>query len=441
MPFLDGNKGQTQLNTLLSFKLRIKMEKPVVKLERGHHRNTDVVFIRFYYNAMVAALLKPIGATYSQTNKCWYVPIAVFNYKDFKRRLENEITIIYTPKTKIKRKKQTLPKENVQSNLAKKLNTPSPPEELPAMRKNVFKPIRTQPTTRKHRNITRLPEGYEEKLLIKRYSESTIRTYSAYMKDFVQYFKNKDLTDISVDDINNYLLNLIIKNKISASQQNQRINAIKFYYEKVLGLEKQCYNIERPRKAKILPKVISEDEVIRILRAAENIKHKSILATIYSGGLRRSEVINLRKQDLFFEKYIMFIRGGKGKKDRTTLLSETLTVVLNAYLLEYKPNYWLFESPGRGKYSATSVARILYNACQKAGIEKKVTPHMLRHSFATHLLEQGVDLRYIQTLLGHDSSITTEIYTHVSNRSLAKIKSPLDTIIQQNTGVHRPLKE
>lgn len=196
----------------------------------------------------------------------------------------------------------------------------------------------------------------------------------------------------------------------------------------VLGLEKQFYAIERPKKCRTLPKIVSEEEIIRIIQAASNIKHKAIIATIYSAGLRRSELIDLRKQDISFDRKIISIRGAKGKKDRTSMLSETLFVMLIKYLEEYKPNYWLFEGPSRKQYSATSIAKVIAKASTEAGLNMRVTPHILRHSFATHLHEHGTDILHIQKLLGHDSSKTTEIYTHISKKSLGKIKSPLDNI-------------
>ena len=167
------------------------------------------------------------------------------------------------------------------------------------------------------------------------------------------------------------------------------------------------------------------------MKSLENIKHKALIGTIYSSGLRRSELINLRKQDVVFENRMLIIRGSKGKKDRTSVLSDSLAIVLKKYLEIHAPNYWLFEGPQRKQYSATSISKILDRAAQKAGIEKKVTPHMLRHSFATHLLEQGIDIRYIQPILGHSSTKTTEIYTHVSKKSLGNIKSPLDVILKR----------
>jgi len=245
----------------------------------------------------------------------------------------------------------------------------------------------------------------------------------------MEEFNGRDLDSITTKEINDYILKLIRTKGISPSQQNQRINAIKFYYEKVAGLDKQLYFLERPKKSRDLPKVLSEEEVLAILESIPNLKHRSIIATIYSAGLRRSELINLRKQDVFFDRKIIFIRGAKGKKDRTSVLADSLAIALKRYLDEYKPNYWLFEGVNRNQYSSTSIAKILQRGARKVGIEKKVTPHMLRHSFATHLLEHGVDIRYIQTILGHGSSKTTEIYTHVSKKSLAQIRSPLDTIL------------
>jgi site-specific recombinase XerD len=276
-----------------------------------------------------------------------------------------------------------------------------------------------------------IPSGYLEKLEQRRYSKNTIRAYVAYIRDFATTFQGRDLAQIKKEEINRYILGLIRNRGISPSQQNQRINAIKFYYEKVLGRERQYYDIERPRKIMTLPKILTEDEVLAILRCTTNLKHKAILGTIYSAGLRRSELINLRKQDILFDKELIFIRGGKGMHDRMLALSESISIVLKKYLGIYKPNYWLFEGPERKQYSPSSISRILYNSARKAGIERRITPHMLRHSFATHLHEQGADIRYIQLVLGHASSKTTDIYTHVSKRSLANVKSPLDTILKR----------
>lgn len=272
---------------------------------------------------------------------------------------------------------------------------------------------------------TRLKK-YKDLLIQKRYSQNTQNIYYSYFKDFCNYFQNENLENITTDQINSYILDHIKSKNISISQQNQRINAIKFYYEKVLGREKQYYELHRPKKEHKLPKVLSKTEVKRIFDVTKNLKHKCILMLLYSAGLRRSELLNLDPTDIDSKRMIIRINGSKGKKDRISLLSDNLLNLLRQYYKEYRPQKYLFEGQNGGKYSPTSVANILKNVAIKAGIRKNVTPHMLRHSFATHLLEQGTDLRYIQELLGHNSSKTTEIYTHVSKKAIDKIKNPID---------------
>lgn len=279
-----------------------------------------------------------------------------------------------------------------------------------------------------HGTGTVLPEGYMEKLERMRYSRNTIKVYSHYMKDFMIHFHDRELHTITPGEINRYLLYLIRRRKISSSQQNQRINAIKFYYEKVLGRKKQYYHLNRPRKEKKLPKILTVEEVEQILKHCNNLKHKCILMTLYSGGLRRSELINLKITDIDSRRMLIRITDSKGNKSRYTLLSEILLKLLRDYFRFYKPEYWLFEGQGGGQYSATSIENIFKNALHKAKISKHATPHTLRHSFATHLLEQGISIRYIQELMGHSSIKTTEIYTHVSSRQLSKIKNPLDNL-------------
>lgn len=269
-------------------------------------------------------------------------------------------------------------------------------------------------------------DKYRKLLIQKRYSDNTIKTYCNYFKDFCVFFENSKLENISTTQINTYILTLIQQKNISTSQQNQRINAIKFYFEKVLGREKQYYELHRPRKENKLPKVLSKNEVKTIFASTDNIKHKCILMLIYSAGLRRSELLNLKPADIDSERMLIHILGAKGNKDRNSLLSDNLLKLLREYYRKYRPLEYLFEGQDGGKYSPTSVANILKKASFKAGIRKNVTPHMLRHSFATHLLEQGTDLRYIQELLGHESSKTTEIYTHVSKKAIDKIKNPVD---------------
>ncbi len=273
-------------------------------------------------------------------------------------------------------------------------------------------------------------EAYSNLLTQKRYSPNTQKTYMGYFSDFRRYFRFKDIYHIGKDEINRYILDLIQTNNISPSQQNQRINAIKFYYEKVLGREKEYYNIQRPKKEYHLPKVLSKKEIKCMIQSCENLKHKCILMILYSAGLRRSELLDLQIDDIDSKRMLILIKGAKGNKDRITLLSERLLSMLRDYYKKYKPEKYLFEGQRGNKYSASSVANILKHATLKAGIRKNVTPHMLRHSFATHLLEQGTDLRYIQELLGHNSSKTTEIYTHISKKTITNIQNPMDDMFE-----------
>jgi len=274
-----------------------------------------------------------------------------------------------------------------------------------------------------------LPEQYKAKLTQKRYSENTIKTYTKYFEDFINYFSNKELANIKTDEINAYILELIESKNISSSQQNQRINAIKFYYEKVLKQEKQYYSIERPNKEFRLPDILSKAEIKLIFENTTNLKHKCILEIIYSAGLRRGEVLSLKPVDIDSKRMRIKVRGGKGKKDRYTLLSKAVLNDLRSYFKAYKPKVWLFEGLNNGQYSATSVAKVLKKYATKAGIKKRVHVHMLRHSFATHLLEQGTNLRIIQELLGHEDIKTTEIYTHISSLEIDKVINPIDEIL------------
>lgn len=189
------------------------------------------------------------------------------------------------------------------------------------------------------------------------------------------------------------------------------------------------YEIKRPHKDKKLPVVLSKEEVAKILSSIDNIKHKAILMIIYSAGLRVGEVVKLKVEDVDSNRMLVHVKGAKGRKDRYTLLSKTALEILREYWRKYKPAKWLFEGARDGRYLSTrTVEKLLTHACEKAGIKKEVSVHTLRHSFATHLLESGTDLRYIQELLGHANSKTTEIYTHVSTKSLGKIQSPLDSL-------------
>jgi integrase/recombinase XerD len=386
------------------------MRKERIELVPGYLNQDLVLKIYFRFNLEIKELIKSLpGRKWSQEFHYWYISKQNFDLAIFIRKLEAYAEIDFSALEAFDQGEYT-PIHDLES---------LPEKEDPIKR---FEENHQRPRIQ-------LPPEYLEKLIRKRYSLNTIKTYTTYMKSFIKEFKDRELDTIATQEINDYILKLIRTKGISPSQQNQIINSIKFYYEKVAGLDKQLYCLERPKKSRELPKVLSEQEVLAILNSIQNMKHKSIIATIYSAGLRRSELINLRKQDIYFDRKLIFIKGAKGKKDRNSVLSDYAAKILKEYLEEFKPNYWLFEGVNRNRYSATSIVKVLKRGAFKAGIERNITPHMLRHSFATHLHEQGTDIRFIQILLGHDSSKTTEIYTHVSKSSLAKIKSPLDTIL------------
>lgn len=267
-----------------------------------------------------------------------------------------------------------------------------------------------------------------EKLSLRGYAANTAKTYLEQFKLFLKYYPTGAPQDLGEMEITNYLLYLIDRKKISKSTQNQAINAIKFYYERVLGQQRKVYKLERPLKEKKLPVVLSEGEVISIFASITNLKHSLMLMLIYSAGLRRSELINLRVGDLDADRHVVFIRGGKGRKDRQSLLAKSLEPLIHQYLADYKPRKWLFEGEQGEQDSATSLKQTFKRALVKSGVRKNAHLHTLRHSFATHLLESGASTRYIQVLLGHESSKTTEIYTQVTKFSLNKIQSPLDRL-------------
>jgi integrase/recombinase XerD len=243
------------------------------------------------------------------------------------------------------------------------------------------------------------------------------------------FYRDKAVAAINNEDVIVYNNEHILKNKLSASYQNQVINAIKLFFQTIRDTKMLVDKIHRPKRAKVLPNVLSKEEIKLILNAHSNIKHKMMLSLIYSCGLRRSELLNLKPADIDSNRNIVLLKNAKGKKDRIAPLSPKILEMLREYYVLCKPKIWLFEGQNIGEqYSEYSLQSVLKQALQKTGIAKPVTLHWLRHSYATHLLESGTDLLYIQELLGHNSSKTTEIYTHVSTKSIQQIKSPFDDL-------------
>ena len=198
-------------------------------------------------------------------------------------------------------------------------------------------------------------------------------------------------------------------------------------------MPREYYDIQRPKRANQLPNTLSVEEVYKLINSPTNLKHKAILYTVYAAGLRMSELLNLRVKDIRSKEAYIFIKGAKGKKDRHTVLADNLLKLLRKYYKKYRPSYWLFEGQDGGKYSSSSVQSIFRRAQKVSGANPWSTPHTLRHSFATHLLENGENLRNIQVLLGHESSKTTEVYTHVVGVNNRKVKNPLDIMMQNTT--------
>ena len=362
--------------------------------------------LHFVYNTEIIIRMKELQAVYLPALKAWALPYTPGLFHTLLMKFKGLAWIDFTAIN-------TSPKSITSKAIA--------PRITKAVEKTIW------PASHKYAMF-----AYADKLKARRYSENTFRTYGTYFKLFLKAHIHIDPENISDQDIKHFLLSVVTENNYASKTQNQIINAIKFYYEQVLELEKKEYWIERPRKEAKLPRIISEEDVVRLISAANNTKHQCVIAMLYSAGLRRSELLNLKIADVDLDRMQVFVRGGKGKKDRVTLLSVRLAAALENYYAQYKPIHWMFEGRSQSQYSSTSLSKLINRARLKAGIKKTVTPHILRHSFATHLLDKGVDIRYIQELLGHSSVSTTEIYTHVSKKDLQLIKSPLDRIFDDH---------
>lgn len=272
-------------------------------------------------------------------------------------------------------------------------------------------------------------ETFKRWLQSKRYSENTINTYVEALKVFLDFNDGKGLNEISNNDFILFNTEYILKRKLSSSYQNQVVNAIKLFFSIVKDKKLELEKLHRPRRDHKLPNVLSKEEVKDILACSVNIKHKAMLSLLYSAGLRCGELLNLKPNDIDSKRMLIIIREAKGKKDRVVTLSDKVLQLLKEYYKIFRPKVWLFEGQRpTEQYSERSLQLVLKQAIKRAKINKPVSLHWLRHSYATHLLESGTDLRYIQELLGHKSSRTTEIYTHVSTRNIQNIKSPFDDL-------------
>ncbi|HVM88561.1 MAG TPA: site-specific integrase [Puia sp.] len=382
------------------------------------HGGEERLAINFQYDHRLNHVIKKLPAVkWSQTYKSWHLPLTRQAYSQLQSALKENATLDTGQlKTYLQKKKEVGIVNTVTQNHAA--------VEIPAA---------TTAWKLSKENLAALKELVEE-LKLKAYSTSTIRTYRNEFMQLLQLLKNKPVYELEPGDIRRYMIYAMEKEHIKENTAHSRLNALKFYFEQVLKREKFFYEIPRPKKQIILPKVLGEAEVARMFAAVKNLKHKAILFTAYSSGLRVSEVVNLKLNDVDSSRMLLFVQRAKGKKDRYVNLSILLLDILRAYLrgLPSRPKIYLFEGEQTGTaYSVRSAQEIFQQAKEKAGIAKPLGFHSLRHSFATHVLEKGVDIRYIKDILGHFSIKTTERYLHVSRKTLVNITSPLDDMWQK----------
>lgn len=373
-----------------------------ITIEHALHNSRMKLFLKFDYDRETIELVKKMAdAKWSHTHKSWYMSYYNGAISHIKNNLgSNGITL------KMLNEYDDVIKP-------KPIDSKKPSDALPDLDKVQKEKIKK----------------FKLWMQSKRYSENTIGTYLDSIQTFLRYYAIKNLSEINNEDLINFNIEYIIANNYSASYQNQIVNAVKLFFRSIENKQLQPELIHRPKTQKQLPNVLSKEEIKLILNAHGNIKHKAMLSLIYSCGLRRSELLNLTLNDIDSKRGLVIIRQAKGRKDRMAPLSEKILSLLRDYYIAYKPTKWLFEGQGgKGQYDERSLASVLIQALRKSKITKPVTLHWLRHSYATHLLENGTDLRYIQEILGHSSSRTTEIYTHVSNKSLQKIVSPFDSL-------------
>jgi site-specific recombinase XerD len=274
-------------------------------------------------------------------------------------------------------------------------------------------------------------DAFTDQLLATNRSASTIKAYSHAMISFLRFTGYRDPATIERGEIVRYLGKMMLEG-LSPSTANNCVNALNIYYSEVLCIPHFELELPRPKKDFKLPVVITQDECIAIFNQIINPKHKMVIMLAYGTGLRRGELVSLKWEDVLFDEYKIHVRSGKGKKDRLVMLPYSIVAALLSYRELYKSSYYVFEGQYRGEpYSAGSVANVMRRAVQAAGLEKKATVHTLRHAFATHLLEAGTDLRFIQALLGHSNIKTTTIYTHLTKKGVDKIQSPLDRLMDE----------
>lgn len=378
--------------------------RPQITLENVKHQQQEVILVRFLYNQAINDRLKELfPARWSKSLACWIIAKDEFSLGRFFEGLKDLAYIDY-------------------SALKKQQNVWFPTD----VRKDYSaSKIRSKVPGPTQANI----DAFKIWLQQKRYGSSTIKAYVHHLEIFFGYFADKTPEELGTSDIAQFNNDFILKNGLSYTFQNQTISALKKFYSVVYRRDLAAENLERPRKSFTLPKVMSKKELQRFFESIKNIKHKMAFETIYAFGLRRSELLNLKLEHIDTKRGMLSVINAKGKKDRSLPISKRWLEKVRSYYATYKPKIFLIEGQHEGhSIAASSLQQVFENTLKKSNITKPYTIHCLRHSFATHLLENGTDLRYIQELLGHKSSKTTEIYTHVSNESLKNIKNPFDDL-------------
>jgi len=396
---------------------------PTVELKGIFHKKKEWIGLQFEKNHRVQNIIKTLPEwRYSDTNKMWLVPFSKESCSLVINKLQPLAKIETAPL-----KEYLLHKKNVitQTQIVK---------QLPHQQQMQLQAAVLPDDTRIHAVNKPILRKIQQHLQLKGYSISTRRTYLNEIAQFLQTIKANPAADFTPQRIMDYLQYCYTTLKLSENTLHSRMNALKYYYEKVLGKEKFFWEIPRAKKPFQLPNVLAEQEIVRLFNAITNLKHKAILFTAYSAGLRVSEVVTLKIADIDSHRMQIKIESAKGKKDRMVNLSPVLLDILRQYIKKTNPQpiVYIFESEIMGEaYSSRSAQKVFQRAKEKAGIAKNVSFHSLRHSFATHLLEKGIDIRYIKDILGHFSIKTTQRYTHVKKDQLINITSPLDDLWQK----------
>jgi len=399
-----------------------------VTLKPMFHRNGECIGIYFKNTQILnEAISTAAGAKWSKTLSCWYLALSRESHQKLVHALAGKATIVQTELAEyLKAKKET------GVSVAEK----SKPMQAPIIKESGTSPENSDAILyykgSRISDINRhvIPNMFAH-LKLKAYSTSTIRTYLGEMKQLLGMLKDIPADDLQTEHIKRYLLFCFEKLHLTENTLHSRINALKYYYEQVLGREKFFWEIPRPKKQLLLPNFFNQDEITAILRSVENVKHKTMLMLAYSSGLRVSEVVRIRTKDIDSKRMCILIKQAKGKKDRIVKLSPVLLIMLREYWKKYQPGRdgYLFEGQyANESYSTRSLQLVLAAAKQKAGIKKPGSIHALRHSFATHLLDKGTDVTMIMKLLGHNDIKTTLRYLHVTNRDMLQVISPLDDL-------------